>query len=158
MTRTMRHTLTMRGAGVVAAVVASLAVAIPAQASHRFVPHRVEQINAPGPVGSQDNPMYVHSAPNENDGGGSWAYADSGLYQVLRANKPSGPAAAICGIIQPGDALWISGGMMLPGKWVAVQVTTFTRQSSDVGIIVNDPDGTHGGDCAPIGLVLRRVQ
>lgn len=139
------------------AALAALVIASPADASHRYAPHR-EQIAAPAPLGSQDNPMYVHSAPNVNENGGSWAYAGFGQYQALMANKPSGAAAAICALNQPGDAIWISGGMMLSGEWVVVQVTTFTRQPSDVSLFVNDPDGTHGGDCAPIGLALRQVQ
>lgn len=161
MTRTMRHTLTMRGAGIAAAVAVVLGAAVPAQAWH--VPHRHSSANwQPGdvepPLGTEANPMHVYDQPSHNPGGGSQAWADYGLYQVLRATKPSPAAKATCQVDQPGESIWIDGGMMLPDQWVATSVTAFTRQPGDVDVLVNDSDGTHGGDCAPVGLVLRHVQ
>jgi hypothetical protein len=149
------NTLAVRwGVGAVVAVGACLAVAVPAQATHRYVQHRDAE---PIAVGTQDNPLFVHNQPNTNADGGSWAWADYGLYQVLRATKPSPAAHAICQADQPGESIWIDGGMMLPGEWVTVSVTAVTRRGSDVDILVGDPDGSHGGACAPVGLVLRRV-
>lgn len=109
------------------------------------------------PLGSEDNPMHVYASPNANEDGGSHAWADYGLYQILRANKPSAAAHTLCEIDAVGDSLWIEGGMLQPGRWNAVAVTVFNRLPSDVDILVTDPDGTHGGDCSPGGLVLRRV-
>lgn len=125
-----------------------------AHAEHRYTPHRTTEEIA---VGTQDNPMFVHNQPSSNNGGGSWAWADYGLYQVVRATRPSPAAAALCGIDSAGDSVWVSGGMMLPGEWVATAATAFNRRSGDVDVFVDDSDGTHGGDCTPLGLVLRRV-
>jgi hypothetical protein len=125
-----------------------------AHASHRYVPQsRLDEIA----VGTQENPLFVHNQPSQNAGGGSQAWADYGLYQVLRATRPSPAAKAVCAIDTPGDVLWVEGGMMLPGEWDAVTVTAFNRRGSDVDVFVDDPDGTHGGDCSPVGLVLRHV-
>jgi hypothetical protein len=161
MTQTMRHTLAMRGLGAVAAVVVALAVATPAQAWRTPHHHQAASSWQPGdvepPLGSQENPLAVHNQPSQNDGGGSWAWADYGLHQILRAAKPSPAAKTLCQLDQPGESLWVSGGMMTPGQWVTVSAAGSAQQPSDVEILATDTDGTHGGSCAPVALVLRKV-
>jgi hypothetical protein len=138
--------------GITVALAAALAVALPAQAWHA-PRHQAAGTWEPGGVES----LFVHDEPSVNEGGGSWAWTDYGLYRVLRATRPSPAAKTICDLDSVGDSVSIAGGMLNSGRWTMVAASALTRLPGDVDILVDDPSGTHGGPCAPVGLVLRRV-
>lgn len=106
--------------------------------------------------GTQANPMFVYNGPVYLPGGGVKAWADYGLHQILHASKPSPDAHAICQLDSIGDSIWVSGGMLLPGRYdVVAKPKPWRTWGGEVEIMVSDSDGTHGGPCSPLGLALK---